>query len=154
MRFYCLSPYIIIARKSMEGKVSILQCSTPKKKKKKALNSTSSCELFSLSHQNHNFPANCWFYSVFISINIWRAANLHASVRCTSGCAAGEFPPVQEPPGRWHCQDLSIPSLPPEPALPSQGPKTTSQLLSFQADYNYSLSKLTLQVTATFNSVH
>lgn len=39
-------------------------------------------------------------------------------------------------------------------AFPDRVRETTPQFLSFQADYNYSLSKLTLQVMTTLNAVH
>ena len=39
-------------------------------------------------------------------------------------------------------------------AFPDRVCETTQQFLSFQADYNYSLSKLTLQLMTTLNSVH
>lgn len=48
----------------------------------------------------------------------------------------------------------SLPLFPVLAAFPATVHESTLQFLSFQADYNYSLSKLTLQVMTTFNSVH
>lgn len=122
-----------------------------KKKKKTVWNSTSICELFYLS---------------LTKTSIFR--QIAGSIPCSSALTSEElqifmlqrvallavlmenFAPVQEPPRCWHCQD---PSIPPTPS-PARAPETTSELLSFQADYNYSLSKQTLQVMTTFNSVH
>lgn len=97
----------------MEGKQNFAFHNVTHLKKKKVKNSTSICELFSLSLTKTSIFQQ--FAGSILCSSALKSEELQIFMLQRDALLAvlkENFPSVQEPPQRWHCQDSRIPPTP------------------------------------------